>query len=343
MTDMVNPTVHDILRLGAFLCATLATLHAAEPRRGRPIEFSEPPSERGDTNLPTLMPRRSILLDQLESDINHPFKYIIPGNSLNGGIITDPRPLPAPPPPSAHSRDELNRRRDQMYLKPEDYALKPLEELYNVRELTPDGRDVRSLRPMEREIYRAFNSSSSPQATNLAPAIVGPGYGGFGKSEGSLFSGPSYYSPGFNASGAQDSALRRFLGADADSPAARARDARDARELFGLGEAYKPANRLTPAEIHHRDSFMQIYNDNYTPTVSGSPSSGGLFSPDSSFYDPPKPVALPSAPAMSVNPAASVSSVTPYTPSYVPPAPAPAPQPAQTPASPFMSLPRRNF
>jgi hypothetical protein len=335
--------IHPLQRifwLGALLCATTGALSAAEPARGRPIEYSGPRNERGSTNVTSLMPRRSTLLDQLESDINRPFKSIIPDSSLNGGIMLDSRPLPAPAPPSTHTRELINRKKDQMYLTPEDYAPKPLEDLYKAPELTPDGRDVKSLRPMEREIYRSFNPSRSAALTNQSPTMFGPGYG---KTEGGLFSSPIGGSAPFGTTSPLDSALRKALGTEVDSSSSRVRDMRDTRELFGLGDSYKPNTKLTPSEMQHRDAFMQIYNPNYTPTASGAASSGGLFAPDSSFYDPPKPVVALPSPAVSSGYGSSPNAITPYTPSYTPPPPPPQPTPAPATVSPFMNMPRRNY
>jgi hypothetical protein len=178
-------------------------------------------------------------------------------------------------------------------------------------------------------------------ATNQANPILGPGYS---RSDGGLFSNPNVGNTAFGNTRAADNTLRKVLGLDGDSSASIKREAgdmRDSRELFGFGNNYKPATRMTPSEMQHRDAFMEIYNPNHTPTAAGSGSSGGLFTPDSSFYDPPKP-----APALTttVLPSSSPSAITTYTPSYTPPAPAPAQStPAPAPVSPFMSPPRRNL
>lgn len=329
---MVIQTLQRGLWLGALLGAWAVVAPAAEPAHGRPIEYSEPRSERGTTNVTTLMPRRSTLLDQLESDINGPFKSIIPGSSLNGGIMLDSRPLPAPPPPSPRSRENLNNKRDSLYLTPEDYAPKPLEEFYKAPELTPDGREVKSLRPLERQIYKSFNPTRTPAATNQANTILGPGYG---RNESGLLANPN---GAFGTISPFENALRKALGRENES---RTREVRDSRDLFGLGDSYKPAARLTPSEMQHRDAFMEIYNPNHTPTVAGSTPSGGLFAPDRSFYDPPKAAVMPPAPTVPANYGSSPSAITPYTPSYTPPPPPPAAP--TTPASPFINLPRRNL
>ena len=137
--------------------------------------------------------------------------------------------------------------------------------------------------------------------------------------------------------------LRRALRLDGDSSTARARELRDSRDFFGPGESSKLAPKLTPAELLHRDAFMQIHNPNYTPSASGATPSGGLFAPDRSFYDPPKPAVVRPSVILPGNPGNVAGSSTPYTPSYVPPVTPAPPAPAAAPVSPFMSVPRRNY
>ena len=128
---MVTTSLQRILWLGALLGVTAGALPAGEAPHGRPIQFSEPRDERGTTNVQSLMPGRSTMLDQLEADINRPFKSIVPGDSLNGMIMPGPQPMPQSTLPSARVRELMNKRKDQMYLTPEEMLLpKSLEESY---------------------------------------------------------------------------------------------------------------------------------------------------------------------------------------------------------------------
>ena len=339
---MVTTSLQRTLWLGALLCATAGGLQAADAPRGRPIEFSEPRDERGATNVQSLMPGRTTLLDQLEADINRPFKSIIPGNSLNGLIMT-PQPMPQPTLPSARVREFMNRKREAMYLTPEElYLPKTLEETYKAPELTSDGRNVNSLRPMERQMMKSLDGDRSKLATNQMNTILGPGYG---NTDGNVFRNPSSLSSTYGTAGSAGKSLRNLFGMDNDSASARARELRDSRELFGLGEGFRSNPKLTPSELQNRDAFMQIHNSSYAAPVDGAAPSGLFSTPyvDSSFYDPPKPVAPPHSAFVSGNAGSAASSVTPYMPSYVPP-PAPVqPAPAPAPVSPFISIPRRNY
>lgn len=342
---MVTTLLQRTLWLGALLGASAGGLLAADVPRGRPIEFSEPRDERGVTNVQSLMPGRTTLLDQLEADINRPFRSIIPGNSLDGAIMTVPQTVPPPTLPSARARELMNRKRDQMYLTPEEmYLPKTLEETYKAPELTPDGRNVNSLRPMERQILRSFNADRPKLATNQMNTILGPGYD---NTDSGTFPNPNGLSPSFGTvNNSLEKNLRKALGMDNESASTRIRDARDSRELFGLGESFKTNPKLTPSELQRRDAFMQIHNPNYVAPVAGAVSGAGLFSTpyvDSSFYDPPKPVAPPPAATFPGSYDSPASSATPYTPSYVPPPPPAQPAPTPAPVSPFMNVPRRNF
>src|ERR1043165_8552014 len=165
------------LWLGALICAVGGgSLLAGDVPKGRPIEFSEPRSERTN-NVQSLMPGHSTMLDQLEADINRPFKSIIQGNSFNGLIMPEPGTAPQPTVPSARVREMINRQNDKKYLTTEElYVPKTLEDRYKIPELTPDGRDMRSLRPAERQMIRALEGTPSKLPTNQMNGIVGPGY-----------------------------------------------------------------------------------------------------------------------------------------------------------------------
>lgn len=339
---MVTTSLQRILWLGALLCATTSGLQAADVPRGRPIEFSEPRDERDATNVQSRMTGRTTMLDQWEADIHRPFKSILPGNSLNGMILTDPRPQPPPALPSARVRDLRNRKWDHKYLTPEElYLPKSLEDAYKAPEITPDGRNVNSLRPMERHLLKSLNADEAKLATNRMNLMLGPGYG---NPDGGAFPNPNGGSPAYGTANPQGNNLRKALGMDNDSTSVRAREARDTRELFGLGGGFKANPKLTSSELQRREAVMQLYNPNYIAPVEGAAPGAGSFSTpyvDSSFYDPPKPVALPPAAPFPGSPA---SAATPYAPSYVPPPPAPVkPAPTPAPASPFINVPRRNY
>lgn len=336
---MIAASLQRNLWLGAIACVTVGLLPAADAPRGRPIEFSAPRNERGETNKPTLLPGRASLLDQMEADLNRPFKSL-QGDSLGGMMLTAPQPLPPPVLQSPRAKTLIDRKRDPFLTAEEMFPIPGLEDLSKKYELTPDGRRKSDLSGMELRLSEALNRPGPRGPTNQAGSFLTPAYGN---------SDPGAF-PGLNGSGqpfgtAPGKGLNRLFGES--SSAKRARESMDNKELFGLGQPSKFGSKLTQSELQRRDSLMQIFNPNYVAPVEGAAPAPGNFSTpyvDSSFYDPPKPV-VPS-PTFLHSPASSSASSAgaTYVPSYVPPAPAPVkPTPPPAPSSPFMNVPRRNF
>ena len=246
-----------------------------------------------------------------------------PGESLPDLMLTAPQP-PAVPPPSPRARP-ATKRPDNYLLPPEELYLPTLEENFKPPQLTEDGRDVKSLSPMERALRDSYDRSRNPLLTNQP---------GFGPGRGGLLGGNPILRP------AQPNAFQRTLGTEADSSAAKLREAMEAREMFGLGGGFG-GPKLTPLELQRRNQMMELYNPNYTRPEPGALPAPGVFSTpyvDSSFYDPPKAAAVAPAPA----PVAVAPTVN-FSPAFAPP-----PEPSRAaalpaPATPFVTVPRRNF
>jgi hypothetical protein len=310
----------------AAVCATAGFAPAADAPRGRPIEYSEPRSERTNSNPAGVM--RSSLLDQLEDGFAKPFNTLKPGDSLSGMVL--PAPQQSPIVPSSHRPRPANKRSDNYLLPPEElYLSSSLEENFKPVQLTEDGRNVKSLSPTERALRDSYDRARSPILTNQS---------GLGSGRIGLLGGNPLLSP------AQASSLQRALGMESDSTGSKLREMRDAldsREMFGLGNGFG-GPKMTPSELMRRDQMMQLYNPNYTPRTPGTLASPGGFSTpyvDSSFYDPPKPT--PAAPALApvvVSPP-SVG----FAPAFAPPPEPERPAAVLAPATPFMGVPRRNF
>lgn len=333
--------------LGTLLAVVAAGASAADSSWGRPIEYSEPRDDHGKINPDSLSPGRT-RLDQLESDLNSPFKSLQSGSSLDGLMMTAPRPLPPPAVQSPKVKALINQKRDSIFLKPEEiYSLKAFEDQYKAPELTPDGRKMDDLRPMERRMLEALDANQTPFSTSPDNANNYPGYNPYnGKTV--LGSDPTGAGSTFERS------LRSLFGTDTGLSADRS-ISRDAADFFGLNNnGFKPATKPTTSELQRRDAFMQIVNPNYTAPVAGAaPVNGGFSTPyvDSSFYDPPKmeapkAVVAPAQPlGGGLNGSTLGSGAVPsWSPSYTPPPPPVRVSPApQVPTSPFMSIPRRTF
>jgi hypothetical protein len=336
--------------LGTMLAVATTEAFAADSSWGRPIEYSEPRDNHVKLDPGSLSPGNT-RLDQLESDLNSPFKSFRSGNSLDGLMMTAPRPLPPPAVQSPKSKALINQKRDSIFLKPEEiYSLKSFEDQYKAPELTPDGRKMDDLRPMERRMLESLDANQTPFSTGPDNAYSSPGYNPYnGKSV------PVGDSATSGTGNAFDRGLRSLLGTDTDSSADRS-ISRDAADFFGLNNnAFKPATKLTESELQRRDAFMQIVNPNYTAPVAGAtPGSGGFATPyvDSSFYDPPKmeapkPVITPQpTPPLGggLNGSALGTGSTPsWSSPYTPPPPVRVNPTPPVSASPFMSIPRRTF
>ncbi len=307
-----------------------AAVPVAAAPKGQAIEFSEPRNERGLTNTPGLMPGRS-RLDRIEAELNGPLKTILKGNSLEGMLMPAPPMIP-PPVLQPRNRENTDRKRDQMYLTPEDlYSVKSIEDTYKAQEMTPDGRRVKDLRPMEKWVRQALNAG---QPTNRAAAA-------------SMLEN-NYGVPGQESQNPADNLLRKELrkvfGLDAKP------DLRDrgAQESSGFGDGFNQSSdaKLSADEFQRRESFMKNLDPNYVPAPAGSTVGGGGFSTpyvNSSFYDPPKAAPVVSASAISSTPGVTAVQPDLWKASFVQPAPVAKSEPAPAPVSPFMNAPRRSF
>lgn len=337
---MAAASLQQTLRLTAFACVVAGTLSAADVPKGRPIEFSTPRDERGETNKPSAVPGRMSLLDQMEADLNRPLKSLR-GDSLGGVMLTAPQPLPPPVINSPRAKELIERKRDKWYQTPEEmFPIPSLEDASKKYELTPDGRRKSELRPLELRMMEAFNPATPRGLTNQSGAILSPT---FGHSDPGAFPGINSSSPAFGSAPVPGKSMEGLFGEPAGSQ--RARDAIESRQLFGFGQSAQFGSKPSAADLRNRETFKAIIDANYVAPIEGAAPVPGTFSTpyvDSSFYDPPKPAITPSLPKAMTGSAASPSST--YMPSYVPPAPAPVkPTPPPAPASPFMNIPRRNF
>jgi hypothetical protein len=311
----------------------------AGAQSGRPIKYSEPRTERGNTNAEAILPGRT-RLDQWESDLNRPFDTLFSGKSLDGMVM----PAPVPPPPvnlGGRSKEKEEKAREWLFMKPEELQpLKGMEAPYRTPELAPDGRKLDDLRPMERrylEFVRERDGGSTnraPNANGSRPTGLNP-YGTLPNPNSALLGTPPEY----------DQGLRRMFGWDDASDARRAPVADD---LFSLGAGSKPFTKFTDAEIQRREEYMRILDyNNSRPADAGKVANAFATKyVDSSFYDPPKPPAAP-APAVTglgggLNGGTVGLGGSSWTPAMTPPPP-PKPQPAPAPPSPFMTIPRRGF
>jgi hypothetical protein len=298
----------------------------AQGMKGRPIEYSEPPNTEEN---PILNPKQS-RLGSLESELNRPFESINPGRSLDGVLLNAPLPTPAPV-----NRNPSNKRLDWMYRSAEDLmSADSVETKYQRPQLTPDGRDLNKMRPMERAYYEALYARNGGQATNELGFSTFTAEAGAGQPE--LSGLPS---------GLRD-AVQRTMQNTRGFSSTSSDDATDFSS-FNSGSGFP--GRPSPAELRRAQDFMNIYNFSGTPSASEPQGYTTIRSSpyvNSSFYDlakpqlsTPPPSAVSSSRSPQIGNFAPVAPVAPVSPGA---AYTPAPQPARssTPSSPFMNVTR---
>jgi len=296
----------------------------AQGMKGRPIEYSEP---RNAEENSMLSPKQS-RLGSLESELNRPFESINPGRSLDGVLLNAPLPTPAPV-----NRNPSNKRLDWMYRSAEDLmSVDSVETKYKRPQLTPDGRDLNKMRPMERAYYEALDARNGVQATNQLGFSTFTTEASAGQPE--LSGLPS---------GLRD-AVQRTMQNTRGFSSPGTEDATDFA-TFNSGSGFP--GRPSPAELRRAQDFMNIYNASGTPSASKSQSYTTIRSSpyvNSSFYDLAKPQpATPPPAAVSSSPQfGSFAPVAPVAPISPGAAYTPAPQPARSspPSSPFMNVTR---
>ena len=133
---------------GGFLTGLNA--HTAEVRHGRPIEFSDPKSPEIATNLNQITSRRSGLKD-FEVDLTKSFQQ---GFSSRSSLDAIPEPpghyTPPPVIQSKKARELLERKKNWAFMAPEDLTGGPTaEEIFNLPEYGPDGKEKKRLSPVE--------------------------------------------------------------------------------------------------------------------------------------------------------------------------------------------------
>jgi hypothetical protein len=285
-------------------------------------------------------------LKRLEEELNQPFRDFSPKSSLDGAFAP---PMYSPAPrqviPNKRLQELLEKQKDWIFMTPDDLLAAPAaEDVLNVPQYGPDGREKKKPSPLER-FYESLgnkpgnNLSSKPLKDEdpLAPRR------GMGKDEQDAVD--DLLPSGIKNS---EKELRKLLGIDSNSEKAPGAS-QSQPELFGLGE-----QTLTPQEIKAHQEYLRRFHEVLN---SGSPpelnpaaksletgqaltSTGGLPSmlrPDG--YDPHlgtvNPTYIPSG-SVDVNSKVLNS----WNPNYTPP---PPPLVHLAPPTPNFTPPRRVF
>jgi len=314
------------------LVALTGTRATCSAQSGRQIQYSEPRAERGSTNLNRLSHGLS-RLDRLESELNRPFEFVTSGNSMQGSFLTAPLPTPPPAVNNPRVKELIDRKRDFPFMKPEElYHIQSPADLYKAPELTADGRDRSSLRPLERALLDKDNPDGARNSQ------FGNRLGQWGEGVPDSTGNPA-------RSGLSDIErnLQNLMGKYGSGTDQGKSSVRQAADFFGYGESRMPVmNKRTASEIQRIEEFKKIYDFNNSRPAGLTPTDAARHSNpyiDSSFYDLP-PRAATATPSPVVTPSTFGSLL----PGYSTPPPAPAPvKPYTPPPSVFQSVPKRNF
>jgi hypothetical protein len=128
--------------------------------RGRPIEFSLPKSDEVTTNLHELTSKKDSL-KQLEEDLYKPLETFSPKSSLDGVVIPPPRTASAPPIQSKRVKELLERRKNWVFMNPEDLIGAPsADDVFKTPQVGPDGQEKKELPPLVRYYRRLSNKQA---------------------------------------------------------------------------------------------------------------------------------------------------------------------------------------
>ena len=250
--------------LGAAILAASGLLvcsaKAGGKERGRDIEFSAPRSDEVTTNLHQLTSKKDGL-KQLEEDLYQPLQSFGPSSSLDGVAEPPPRPPAAPVIQSKRVRELLERRKNWVFMSPEDMLAMPtIEDILKTPQFEGDGQEKRDPSAIER-YYQRLNTKR-PGIDNLLRSKNEDVFGVSGKSnsrdERTRREDPEL------PSGVKERAQelsKLFEPGSSESPFAKAAPHGDLSDTFGLGD-----NTLSKAQIQEHKKFMDDYHSMVDPS-----------------------------------------------------------------------------
>ena len=233
---------------------------AGGKERGRPIDFSLPRSDEVTTNLHQLTSKKDSL-KQLEEDLYKPLESFAPQSSLDGVTAPPPRAPSTPAIQSKRLKELLERRRNWVFMTPEDLLAAPtIEDILKTPQHEPDGQEKKQLPTLERYFERLSNKRGG--SVNLL------------QSKGEDLFGPASKSkPGEDVAERDDSNLpnglresaealkQLFQRRESDSPFAQSEKRRNLVDTFGVS-----GETLSKEQVQAHKKFMDDYNALLDPT-----------------------------------------------------------------------------
>jgi hypothetical protein len=238
----------------------VCSAQAGGKERGRAIEFSAPRSDEATTNLNQLTSKKDGL-KQLEEDLYKPLQSFGPSSSLDGVAVPPPRAPAAPAIQSKRVKELLERRKNWVFMTPEDMLATPtLEDVLKTPQFGPDGREKTELPAFER--YYGHLAAKRPGVAKSTQPNKEDLFGTLGKSTSRDERAPREDSN--LPSGVRERAeelTRLSQPGSIDSPFSQDVTHGNLSDTFGLGN-----NALSKQQVQAHKKYM----DNYSSILDSS-------------------------------------------------------------------------
>jgi hypothetical protein len=261
---------------------------AADREGGRRIEFSSPRSDEVTTNLNQLRSKKDGL-KQLEEDLYRPLQGFSPKSSLDGVVAPMPYRPAAPVIQSKRVKDLLERRKNWIFMRPEDLVAEPtVEDILKAPDYGMDGREKADPRSMEQ--YYRRSTSKRPAANRLGQLKDDELFGSVKKSNSGDEVGEKDDSSLPYGLKESAQALRSMFEPDkAGDLSAQGGTRSSFSDPFGLGENPQSKERM----LEHKkfmDGFRSQMDPGWQP-----PARASSFDPVVGFAVAPQPMSSPAA------------------------------------------------
>ena len=271
------------------LCVSLVCrAQAADREGGRRIEFSSPRSDEVTTNLNQLTNRKDGL-KQLEEDLYRPLQSFSPKSSLDGVVAPIPHSPAAPAIQSKRVKDLLERRKNWVFMRPEDLVAEPtLEDILKAPDFGTDGREKPDPRSMEQYYHRL--ATKRPTANRLDESKEDDMFGSVRKSKSGDEMGASDDSSlPYGLKESVEALKNKFEPDKAGGPFAQSETRSSFSDPFGLGD-----NTQSKEQMLEHKKFMDGFRSQMDPGWQ-PPARASSFDPVVGFAVAPQPMSSPAA------------------------------------------------
>ena len=262
-----------LICLGAAVLAVsgllVCTARAGGKERGRSIEFSVPKSDEVTTNLHQLTSKKDGL-KQLEEDLYQPLQNFGSESSLDGVAAPPPRAPAAPVIQSKRVKELLERRKNWIFMSPEDMLATPtVEDILKTPRFGSDGQEKKDLPALERYYDRLATKRRGVNKSRQSKDEDVFGTPGKPNSRDNRAQREDANLP----SGVRESAeelTKLFESGNSDSPFAKAATHGELSDIFGLGNITLSKEQM---QEHKKlmDDYRSIVDPSWHPPVVATP------------------------------------------------------------------------